>query len=374
MTSAINRLFILFCLLPALWSCGSGRGDQAESTAGKLKYATQLTLEDRDGYTVARVTNPWDSTTLLGTYILVPDSVELPADAPKGTIVRTPLKQALVFTAVHTGLLSELNALDAIGAVCSADYIIVPEVHERIADGRITDCGNDAAPDMERVISARPDAMLVSPYENNPSNSRLESMGAPIILCADYMENDPLARAEWVKFFGRLFGRTAEADSMFAETEREYLGLKTAAEATDTRPSALFDGVYGNQWYVPRHDATLSSYIRDAGGSNPFDHNEGNGSLALSPEKVLVEAGDADFWLVRYATANDLTLPEFIAQQPVYKEFKAAQAGKVYGCNTIDVPYFEETPFHPQWFLEQLVSIFHPELGIEPAHEYFKPL
>lgn len=374
MQYSLYRLFILFCLLPALWSCGSGRGEQAASTAGRLKYAMQLTIDDRDGYTVARVTNPWDSTATLATYILVPDSMPIPADAPKGTIVRTPLQHALVFTAVHSGLLCELGAIDAISGVCSAEYINVPEIHQRISDKRITDCGNDGAPDMERIISAKPDAMLVSPYENNPTNSRLESMGAPIILCADYMENDPLARAEWVKFFGRLFGRTAEADSMFAETEREYLALKTAAGSTLTRPTAIFDGVYGNQWYVPRHDATLSSYIRDAGGTNPFDSHSGNGSVALAPEKVLVDAGDADYWLVRYAESKDLSLSEFISRQPTYKEFKAAREGRVYGCNSLDVAFFEETPFHPQWFLEQLVSILHPELNIVPSHIYFKPL
>ncbi|MBD5324638.1 MAG: ABC transporter substrate-binding protein [Bacteroides sp.] len=374
MLKTINSLFILFCLLPAMWSCGSGRGEQAEGSAGRLEYAGLLTLDERNGYTVARVTNPWDSAKALATYILVPDSVQLPADMPSGTIIRTPVSQALVFTSVHSGLISEIGAVDAIGAVCGSEYITVPEIQHRIADGRITDCGNDASPDIERIVSASPDLMLISPYENNPSNSRLESMGAPIVLCADYMEKSPLARAEWVKFFGRLFGKAAEADSMFATTEREYLALKSAVAKTESRPSVIFDGVYGNQWYVPRRDATLSSYIRDAGGTNPFDNHPGAGSLPLSPEKILIEAGNADYWLVRYASPTDYSLSDFVSLQPIYKEFKAAGDENVYGCNTMEVPFYEETPFHPQWFLEQLVAIFHPELGITPAHTYFKRL
>lgn len=373
MKSILSKL-LLFCLLPALWGCAPGRDTGREERCG-LNHARLLSLEEHATFTVARIVNPWDTTRLLATYLLLPDSAEIPEDAPADAVVlRTPLRNALVCSTIHAALIDELGATEAVTGVCDADYVGSPAIRDRLSSGLVTDCGPSDAPDIEKVISLHPDAMLVSPYEGNIVNPRLEAAGFTPIICADYMELSPLGRAEWMKFYGRLFGHAAEADSLFAATEREYLAVKAAMDTVGSRPAVIFDGVYGGQWYAPRRDATLATYIRDAGGSNPFDNYPGVGSIGLSPENMLIDAGDADFWLIRYASPTQLSVADWIAGHPVYKEFKAAKTGNIYACNTISVPYFEETPFHPQWFLRQLGAILHPELGLEADHIYFTPL
>ena len=67
--------------------------------------------------------------------------------------------------------------------------------------------------DIERIISLKPEALLVSPFENSGGYGKLDKLHIPIIEAADYMETSPLGRAEWMKFYGMLFDKNA--DSLF---------------------------------------------------------------------------------------------------------------------------------------------------------------
>ena len=115
--------------------------------------------------------------------------------------------------------------LDAIIGVCEAEYIANPRIRESLAAGCITDIGSAMTPDRERIIGLNPDIILLSPYENASTYGNLESLGIPIIQCADYMETSALGRAEWMRFYGRLFGKGREADSLFTAIESRYYTL-----------------------------------------------------------------------------------------------------------------------------------------------------
>ena len=82
------------------------------------------------------------------------------------------------------------------------------------------------SPDIEKIIDLNADAVLLSPFENSGGYGRIESIGIPIIECADYMETSPLGRAEWMKFYGLLTGKEEETDSLFRKIEQQYLTLK----------------------------------------------------------------------------------------------------------------------------------------------------
>ncbi len=370
-----TNLKILFFLPTLLLTLGgsSPRSSRAKARAKEKepRHASLLSLKDYGNATVAEIQNPWDSTETLATYILLPRSVSVPDSLPDGTIVRIPLDNSLIYSAVHIGLVNELGAADAIKGVCDAKYINNPEIAAGIAAGAITDCGNSMTPDVERIMALNPDAILLSPYENSATNARIEKLGIPVIQCADYMEVSPLARAEWMKFFGLLFGKELTADSIFSEVESRYLAVKNMTDSVSCRPSVIFDGIYANQWYVPGKNTTAAVYIRDAGGSNPFDSIAPANSLPLSPEQVLMLAQNADFWFVRYASRMPLTLEGFLSEQRIYPQFTAAGKGNVLFCNTIKEPFYDETPFHPDIFLTELASVLHPSLGITPQKHYF---
>ena len=365
MTGLLKFLYCFSFLLLAACS-GGGKNVIVEALPDvPLRYAENITLKDAGDYTVAVVRNPWDTTKVLHTYILVPSDTEMPSDLPEGTVVRTPLESSLVYSSVHSSLISELGAGDAITGVCDAQYIHTQRLAERIDSGIIADCGSGMSPNIERIIELHPQAILLSPYENSGGYGKIEQLGIPLIECADYMETTPLGRAEWMKFYGMLYGRYDEAEKLFNETEHGYNSLKSAVDSIARRPKVMMDKKYGQAWYVPGVNSIVTHYLNDAGGANPFSVNENrSGSIALSPERGLAGAQDADIWRLRYNQADDMTLASLSADDAIYSQFEPWKRGVVYGCNTNYSHYYEEVPFHPHWLLNDLMRVIHPELSL----------
>ena len=360
-----------------LSACGGG--DKASSaangeTAIPLHYAENLTLARTDGYTVARLRNPWDTTRVLHTYLLIDREKPVPPHLPEGTVVRTPLQKAVVYSSVHTSLLKQIDALGSVGGVCDLNYIKLPEVQEGVKRGTIADIGNGMSPNIERIIDLHPDAILLSPFENSGGYGRVEKLSIPIIECADYMETSPLGRAEWMRFYGLLFGHEAEADSLFAEVEKNYLSLKALTEPLTGRPSVFSELKSSSAWYVPGGRSTVARLYADAGADYVFADDTHSGSFPLAFETVFDRAQHADFWLIKYNQAIEKTYRELQQDYAPYTGFQAFRERKVYACNTGKVNYYEDTPFRPDGLLKDLIRIFHPEVVEEAEAVYFLPL
>lgn len=358
-------------------SCGGSHSSSCSESDGTgvidtLKYAENLSIENFPDYTKVTVRNPKDTSNNLQTYILIHRDSVPSSNLPKGTIVKIPVSDALVYSTVHAGLISELGAGLSIGGVCNPEYIKSPELKERIKSGAITDCGASMSPDIERIIKLNPEIIMLSPFENNDRYAKVGELGIPIIECADYMETSALGRAEWVKFYGLLFGKKNEADSMFTDTESNYLKLKDIASKAKSRPKVLTDQRYGQIWNVPAGKSTMGLLIEDAGGTNPFASYRHSGSVPLAPEKVLGDAYDAEIWLVKYHQNNEKTLTELASDAPVNSRFKAFKDKKVFGCNTRYINYYEETPFHPDLLLRDMIIAVHPGLLPDTTLRYFK--
>lgn len=376
-----TRFFLYFLpilVIPFLASCGVGNGNGHDVPQGDTiptKYLTNLTMVDYGDYIKADFRNPWDTTTTLQTFLLVPADRDLPASLPEGTVLRTPLERSVVYTSVHSSLIDQLGALDAIAGVCDSKYITKPSVRQQIDSGKIADCGSTATPNIEKILQLRPDAILLSAFENSNDHNKVGQIGIPIIDCIDYMETSPLARAEWMRFFGRLYGKGAEADSLFDATERAYLALKAKTAKVDKRPAVLTEMIYGQSWDVAGALSTTGVYIEDAGGKNPFDTYKRSGSIKLSPEEVLFKAMDADVWMLKYWQKDAPRLSQLAADNEVYAKFRAFAEGNVYGCDTNSSSFFEDAAFHPQWILAEYINIIHPEIdGVEGSQHYFKKL
>lgn len=369
------RIFLtLFIVVAFLASCkGSHASSSAEGEGEVLpmKYAENLTVREFPDFTEVTVRNPWDTLKTLQKYILVERDSEMPAGLPEGTIIKVPVTNALVYSTVHNSLITELGAMDAIGGICNSKYVNGKELQARLASGRIVDCGVSLSPDLEKIIKLNPQVIMLSPFENNDKYAKVGELGIPIIECADYMETSPLGRAEWVRFYGMLFGKQDVADKMFAKTESNYLKLKKIANGLAIKPKVIIDQRYGQVWNVPGGVSTMGRLIEDAGGINPFASYEQSGSVPLAPEKVLAEAHDADIWFVRYNQEKDKSLRELGNDAPVNSQFKAYKNRRVYGCNTRYVNFYEETPFHPDRILEDMVHIMHPELSSSAPVRYY---
>ncbi|MCM1152519.1 MAG: ABC transporter substrate-binding protein [Muribaculum sp.] len=357
-------------------SCSSGKGDSSAASGSdtvKIEYASNLKIEEYDGFTKVTLADPWHEGKILQTYLLVDKDAELPGNLPEGVVVRTPLSRAVLGTTVHASLLYELGADGAIAGICDVDYINQPDLKKRVANGSLINCGSSMSPDIEAIMDLQPDAVLLSPYETSGSFGKTGNLGIPIIQLADYMEAGPLARAEWVKFYGRLFGAAQKADSIFSKTAERYNNLKAIVDAAPKSGDVLANKMMESTWYIPAGNSTIGMLISDANSSYAWSDTKQEGAIALPYETVLDKAGDAPLWIITYNSPSDLTYEGLLKENPRYSQFRAFKERNIYGCNTNGTLYYEETPFHPDRLLHDFIIMSHPGLTDETL-TYFKPL
>lgn len=415
----MKKLYILLCGATAVLlmaACQGGKTAAADAEAGdtlEMKYAKLLTIvkhgdgeensdaaEDIDyQYAEAIIANPWKAGTMLHRYILIPKGKEgdktvamLARRRSTGArcttdTVRTPVERSAVFIAPHCQLMYEMGCQQAIRGVCDLDYINIPDVKKRAAlsgntsaQNPIVDCGSSMAPDIERIIALKPEAILLSPFENSSGYGKLDKLHIPIIEAADYMESSPLGRAEWMKFYGMLFGNEEgrvkreegksngisgscepKADSLFAKIEKEYLKLKAEAAGYPKGLSILTERKTGNVWYVPGGQSTIGILLKDANARYIFEDDQHSGSLAMSPEQILAKGKQVDVWAFKYFGGAPLSQAQLLQEYDGYKALAAFSRGNIYQVDTSTVPYFELTSFHPELLLREFIILAHGE-------------
>ena len=446
-----RKIYIFGALLTllVLTACQGGKTTAGEAEEGdtlKMEYAKLLTIVkhgekgtaslDKDAedaeyqYAEAIVANPWKAGTLLHRYILIPKGKEgdetvtrLALQRTSGMgcttdTVRTPVERSAVFIAPHCQLMYELGCQQAIRGVCDLNYINIPDVRKRAASAgkasagnasaqnSIVDCGSSMAPDIERIIALKPEAILVSPFENSGGYGKLDKLHIPIIEAADYMESSPLGRAEWMKFYGMLFGKDKNisttaagkasgaaagkaseatagkaseatagkaseatlpascelrADSLFAQIEKEYLKLKAEAGKLPKGLSILTERKMGNVWYVPGGQSTIGILLKDANARYIFSDDKHSGSLPMSPEQILAKGSQVDVWAFKYFGGAPLSQVQLLQEYDGYKALAAFNRGNIYQVDTSTVPYFELTSFHPELLLREFIILAHGE-------------
>lgn len=360
----INTLILLSIVLPLLHSCGGGNtSSHIEGERLNLNYARNLEItENERGQVFVTIRNPWDTLSNLASYILIDKEAEIPAGLPEEVIVvKTPLEKSVVYSGIHASLIDELGRLNCVKGICDAEYVQDEKIKSKIEEGIITNCGQYNSPNVEQIMALRPDAIMLSPFEGSDISAPVSKLGIPIIYMADYLEQTPLGRAEWMRFYGRLFGEGEKADSLFHSIEQDYIQLQRRASDCKNKPRVLFDRIYSGVWDVPTSGSVTGILIEDAGGSNPFEHYKGRGAAHLSAEEVLMTAGDADIWLIRY-TEPILNTSGLSSENKIYSKFKPYKEKRIYGANTLKRPLFEDGAFHPNKVLREMIRILHPEL------------
>ena len=112
----------------------------------------------------------------------------------------------------------------------------------------------------------------------------------------------------------------------------------------------------------------MGQLYRDAGADYLFSDLRGAGSVAMSIERVLDRAMTADVWIMK--NNGVLTRRQIVADCPTLRPIDA----QMWFCDIGSNNYYEETPFHPERLLEDIISLLHPELGLHPEKSYFRPM
>lgn len=367
-------IFFILAIISIFTNCSNNKViENCTNQNNVMTYASQIKLWEYNGYRIAEIKNPWDSTKNLGRYILVPKEGKLPDDLDSNDIIiRTPISSALVYTSVHAGALVELGVEDIITGVIDASFYKIEKVTAGLQNGSIINAGNSDAPIIEKIIELSPEAILLSVYQGM-DNTIIDKLGIPQIKFTDNMEQTPLGRAEWIKFIGALTHTDSLANKIFKEVEENYTKLCCLTSNVERRPRILVENMYQGIWYVSGGGSYQAQIIKDAGGDYIWSDNSSTGSLNLSFEQVYDKAYDADIWLLK-VFGYDLTYDILEATDKRNIEFKATKTGGVYYANTAEVNLFEEFPFHPDLLLKDYIKIFHPYLLSDHNLRYFKQM
>jgi len=341
------------------------------ATGPTIRHAKNFEITDYETHRILSVTNAFRDSTRIYHYALVPKGNELP-DLPESvTVIRTPVERVVAMETVFIGYLEALGQVDAIAAAATVDYISNPKVRRGIAEGDIQPLQVGQAIDVEKLLLLQPDLILTSISGDATFDipAKLERTGLPVVLSAGYMEQDPLARAEWIKFVAAFFEQEPLASQIFNRIEKRYQMLKGLTEKVEDKPTVFCGAPYSGVWHVPGGDSFTARTIYDAGGDYLWSKDSSQGGIPLDTERVFLKAARADYWLNPsfYRSKNAL-----LAADARFAKFYAAKRGKVFN-NTRQVgpnggnAIWERGIIQPDKVLADLIHIFHPELL--PDHE-----
>lgn len=351
----------------------SQRKEAAEADTIAMKYARLLTLVQHPHYTEVLIASPWKQEQLLQKYYLVQrtDSANVNLTHTDGNVIYTPIQRSVVALSSICQLAVWLQAEQQIKGACDCQYINIPTIQQLLSNKDIADCGNSMQPSIESIVNLKADALFISPFEGS-DYSRIAQAGVPIIECAEYMEKTALGRAEWIKLYALLFGKEEAGKALFEKAENNYKRIKDEAHKATSRPGVLTEKVTSGTWYCPGGQSTMASMIADANGRYLFADDTHSGSQPLAPETVLSKGQQADVWFFITMGSTPQTKAQLLAEYHGYATIKALNDGNVYQCPNESSPYFDELSFRPDYLLQDLTWMFHPELRKGKTLRYFK--
>jgi iron complex transport system substrate-binding protein len=342
-----------------------------------VNYAKGFTIVQYEGYKILNVKNPWPDADKTFSYLLVENESKVPSEIKFDHRINVPVTKMVVTSTTHIPSLEALNRENSLVGFPSLDYISSKKTRQLIKENKITELGKNEAINTEVLITLEPDVVIgFAVNGNNKSLNTIEKSGIPVVFNGDWIEESPLGKAEWIKFFGAFFNLSQEAEQLFKEVETAYNDAKEMAKSSTVRPSVLSGSMYKDQWYVPYGNAWQAQFIKDANAEYIYAGTKGSGSMALSFETVLSEAQNTEFWV---APGQFKSIEHLMETSSHYNQFDAVKNRKVFTYSnttgeTGGVLYYELAPNRPDLVLKDLISIFHPELLPDYETTFFKPL
>jgi iron complex transport system substrate-binding protein len=341
---------------------------QKEKPLSGIRHAEGFDIIYKEDFKVLRVFKAFTDRQDTLQYLLLPKGKPRPEGYADVPIIEVPLRHIAVLSTTHAGFSDKLRAM------AGTEYLYSPALREGVAKGRITALQEQGLNE-ELLLALQPGALMASgmAHKDFAQYRRLEAMGIPVLVNAEWLESSPLGKAEWLKFVAAFFDKDALADSLFAGIEARYMLVKEKTQALlpKEKKSAFTGAAYKGTWYVPGGRSFAACFLRDAGAQYPWQSSENSGSLPLSFEEVYARVLEADCWIQPDAGAS---LQAIAAADKRYQDLRAFRQGEVYLRNKRQHSqggndYWEAGVVQPDIVLADLVKILYPDLL--PAHELY---
>ena len=272
-------------------------------------------------------------------YLVVPEDGSVPEVLPKGmTVIQEPADGIYLAASSAMALFHALDALDVIAfSGTEADGWYIEDARAAMEAGEIRFAGKYSQPDYEGLLAGGCDLAVESTMilHTPEVQEKLEDLGIPVLIDESSHESHPLGRTEWIRFYGALLDKEAEADAFF-ESQKQILTEMENEEQTGKTVAFFFVNSAGNV-VVRKGDDYIPKMISLAGGTYAFEGLENpnpestSGSVTLSVEEFYAKAKDCDYLIYNAAIDNPLnSLSELLDKGRVFADFKAVKEGRVY--------------------------------------------
>jgi len=344
-----------------------------------------------------------------------------------------PVKRIVTMSSSYAAMLDAVGCSDRIVGLSGCRFVYSLDLCKKIAEGKIGEVGYDSNLDFETIRSLRADIVLLYGVasEAKQITNKLDELRIPYMYIGEYLENNPLGKAEWVVALAYLCGVGEQGKAFFKGVEERYNALRNQKHCSAYRPRVMLNLPYRDTWFMPPKGSYMVQLIEDAGGEyilktrderrETRDDNQqtrderretregeqqtivntdckikqnnttncqssivncqlkntdknNNSSKPISLEEALVLALQADFWINLGQIASKEELQRAV---PRFANVDAVRFGRIYN-NTKRTnesrgsDFWESGCIRPDLILADLVKILHYEAPTDSLHYYKK--
>ncbi len=375
-----TALSLVLLFIMSLTSCSTAQGTEASDnqkeisssltweSSMELRYASEFSVDYyKEGYRLLTIAQD-------GQYLVVPEGKEIPADLSKDIVaLKQPVEQIYLVASAAMDMFVSLDALDAVGfSGLRADSWYIDEAREAMEQGKILHAGSYGAPDYEQILASGCGLAIENTmiYHTPEVKEQLEKLGIPVLVDYSSYESNPLGRTEWVRLYGILTGKEAEAEAAFAAEAEAFEAVEQEEKTGST--VAFFYITANGEVNVRRSSDYLPKMIEMAGGSYVFDHigdeeETASSNVTMQMEEFYAAAKDADYIIYNSTTTEELSsVEDLLAKSSLLEKFKAVEEGRVY-CTTKNL-------YQSSMKLGTIISDMHKMLTGEDGMTYLYQL
>lgn len=359
---------LLFLFLFAFCSIPEKKDTVIEHSRGNL-YAKGFSINNIDDK-VYKITikNPWqEAENIKFEYIFTKESKAQSSDT------LTVPNRIICLSTTHVAFIEKLGVSNNIVGVSNPQYVYSKTIQDNYKNGLIADIGFDQGLNYETIINTNPDLMFIYGVggENIQLLNKLEQIGIQTIIIGEYLEENPLAKLEWIKLFGLLLDKEEEANNYFKQVSEEYQAILELIATKSNGPKVMFNLPWEGTWFVPGGKSYAAQLLYDCKADYIWKDNESRSTIPLSIESVLVKSNEADIWL---HPGNAHSKADILIEEERLVNFEPYKTGEIYNfnkrlTNSGGNDYWESGVVNPHLILKDLISILHPD--VLPDHEFY---
>ena len=372
-----KTLVILFLIVS--FSCKEKLNtEESLIRTSNIKYAKGFDIVSENGNKKLIIKNPYKNSKKVFSYILYKKSAIKSINKSINVKIEVPIQELVVTSTTHIPMIELLNEELSIIGFPNTKYISSKKTRKLIDQGKIIDIGKENSLNTEILLDIEPQLVIGYGVSNaDKTLATVQKAGIPVIYNGDWLEETPLGKAEWIKFFGVLFDKEKQADSIFKKIESNYLEAKNIALKSNKKLTVLSGAIMSKDiWNLPAGNSFVSKFLKDANLDYLWRKTKGNGSLSLSFESVFEKGINADFWIAPgYFTSKN----QLLKSNKLYAKFKSFINNNIYTSSnrkgeTGGILYYELATTRPDLVLKDIIKITNPKLLPDYKTTFFEKM